>query len=303
MPASIFPTSSTSATKKRTLDIEAALRWAYQAELPKRREDIAITAPRAPQIHPMWRAGVFGGRIDCWHKDPGFPLAMGEPHDDALRIEAAVNAIEDEALDITGYDIGHGLYEHVDLAFATAITRRDVRSWLVTYARTGKRPDLGDAPEFEPVLGANGKAEIWETARMPAGEGPDGTPWFTTFDRRTSAVRAGTYPDGAFCKLNWIRAAADVAEDRARYAVWHAALIELSEILRPVLQSISVTPPVAGSRPWIEPEAPPAPVRPNLAPRTILVEKRRPTARRAPARRAEPVRIIPPSEWKPAGAA
>lgn len=251
----------------------------------------------------MWRAGIFGGRIDCWHKDPGFPLAMGDPHDDALRIEAAVNAIEDETLDITGYDIGQGLGEHVDLRHVTAITRRDVRSWIVTFARSGKRPDLGEAPEFEQVVGANGKPEIWEKAQMPAGEGPDGTPWFTTFERRAAAVRAGTYPNGAFCKLHWLRTADDVAEDRARYALWHAALIELAEILRPVLQSISVSPLAARRRPWVEAEAVAAPVRPSLTSRTILVEKRRPVARRAPARRAEPVRIIPPSEWKPAGAA
>ncbi len=138
---------------------------------------------------------------------------------------------------------------------------------------------------------------------IPAGEGPDGTPWFTTFDRRTTAVRAGTYPDGAFCKLQWIRTPEDVAEDRARYALWHAGLAVLAEILSPVLQTISVTAPVAVSRPWVEPEPAAPPIRPNLAPRTILVEKRRPVARRAPARRPEAVRHIPPSEWKRPGAA
>ena len=299
MSASASPTT----TRKRVLDIEAALRWAYQSELPKRREDRAITAPLPAQVHPMWRAGAFGGRIDCWNRDPGFPAAMGDPSPDALRIEAAVEALDDATLDIAPYDIGQGLGEHVDLRHVTSITRRDVRSWIVTYARNGKRPDLGEAPEFEPVRGANGKAEIWETVSLPAGEGPDGTPWFTTFDRRTTAVRAGTYPDGAFCKLQWVRAADDVAEDRARYALWHAGLALLAEILGPVLQTISVAPPSAVSRPWVEAEPAAPTVRPNLAARRVILDKRRPVARRAPSRRPEPVRMIPPSEWKPAGAA
>ncbi|GAB6842138.1 hypothetical protein HNR00_004020 [Methylorubrum rhodinum] len=295
--------STTRAAPRRTLDIEVALQWAYRDELPKRRDDHPLRGIGYPSTHPMWRAGAFGGRIDCWNRDPGFPLAMGDPSPDALRIEAAVEALDDATLDILPYDVGKGLGEHVDLRHVISITRRDVRSWIVTYARNGKRPDLGGPAEFEPVRGANGKAEIWETVSIPAGEGPDGTPWFTTFDRRTTSVRAGTYPDGAFCKLQWVRTADDIAEDRARYALWHAGLTLLAEILTPVLQTVAVAPPAAVTRPWIEAEPAPPTIRPNLARRTVALDRRRPVARRAPGRRPEPVRMSPPSEWKPAGAA
>lgn len=222
---------------------------------------------------------------------------MGDPHPDALRIEAAVDALDEEALDIAPYQIGEGLGEHVDLRYVTSITRRDVRSWIITFARNGKRPDFYEAAEFEPVRGANGKAVIWRTVQVPCGEGPDGTPWFMTHDEQTSPVRGGLYPEGAFCKLHWVRNAEDVAEDRAKWALWHAGLLVLAEILGPVLQEMSVTGPTLPMRPWVEPMPETPPVRPSLLSRRYSPDTRRPVALRQSPRSVDPGRSIPRSEW------
>ncbi|MEE7479130.1 hypothetical protein MHIMP23_23385 [Methylobacterium hispanicum] len=71
-------------------------------------------------MHPMWRGGIFGGRIDCWSREHGMPLALGDPHPDAILIEAeilgldaaikrATEAREPLQLNLDGYRIGYRL--------------------------------------------------------------------------------------------------------------------------------------------------------------------------------------------------
>src|SRR5258708_35261276 len=96
---------------KRYLDIEYALRWAYRDELPKQhapprrlgthtqeRVWSPYTFPAGyPEVSPSFReatgGGPSGGYADGWSRDPGFPQALGEPHPDALTMEAAVKGL------------------------------------------------------------------------------------------------------------------------------------------------------------------------------------------------------------------
>ena len=285
--------------KYRVLDIEQALRWAYQSEIPKRQEDRPIAAMPPQPVHPMWRAGVFGGRIDCWHREPGFPAAMGDPHADALRIEAAVDALDEDGIDITSYAIAAGMGEHVDLPHVVAMVRRDLRAWILTCAKRGNRPDLGGGPICEPGLSSNGKPTVWRTMQTPAGTDSQGQALFITSD--VAVVSRGDARDtGTFCKLFWSRTQDDVLEDRARYALWHAALVYLAADLADIVQDISVTAPAVAMKPWIEPEPVVRHALANLAvPRRQMLDARRPVARRAAGRRSEPVRRIDPRSWKP----
>src|SRR6202030_2858644 len=94
---------------KRWVDIEWALRWCYCDELPKR--DRAAMPPAVSSHHvwspylapagygdsPMFRDGIgggpSGGYVEGWSRDPGFPLALGGPHPDAIAIEQAVKGL------------------------------------------------------------------------------------------------------------------------------------------------------------------------------------------------------------------
>src|ERR1044071_3550593 len=89
-----------SAATKRSLNIEAALTWTYRDELPKgyrQRHDREPEGPRLP-TSPLLRLLALGTAVDGWTREPGFPLAMGEPHPDALRIEAAVAGLNGAGL-------------------------------------------------------------------------------------------------------------------------------------------------------------------------------------------------------------
>lgn len=293
---------SESPTKPRVLPIEEVVRWCVRDELPKRRDDVPISAPPAAGMHPMWRGGVFGARIDNWSREPGMPLAMGDPHPDALVIEAAIYALTPADLDLDAYDIGRGLDPRCNLAMITERARRSAIAWIVTLAKRGGRPDYGTGPECEPAMGTRGQVTLWVTETREAGRGGDGTPWFTTHDATTTPVRAGTYRPGTFCKLMWTRDSNAVADDRAVYAAWHAALTILAARLK-TLTTITVRPPAAPATPWIEP--PPASTTLlSLVPvnDTDLTPHRH-TVARPRTRPAAPVRRVDPATYPPLRAA
>ena len=256
----------------------------------------------------MWRAGIFGGRIDCWNKDPGFPLAMGDPHPDALLIEGQLEALADTLkldavgsarcpLDLSPYPIQVELRGEANLDVLISNALNDTASWLVTCAIHGTRPDVGDGAACEPVRGANGKITLWRTIKTPCGTGPDGKPWFMEHDE--VATSKGDSRDAwLFCKLAWTRTSLEVLEEQLRYAMWHAALVYLVPNLQ-FLASIEVLPPRATAVPWLECAEEPRIALPDARPvRHIPLEERRPAGRRTVRRTASPVRHIDPSTWK-----
>lgn len=206
---------------RRVLSIEDALRWMVRDELPKRRDGGRYVSATNP-VHPMWQNGLFT-RVDNWSREPGLPLALGDVHPDAERIEAAVRALKPEDLDVSGYDIGAGLgleVNKVRLADVIASAVADLKGWIFAHAKRGDRPDTSDGPACEGVLAATGgKGVVWEEISTQYGEAADGTPLFVTRHATTRMFGDERRDEKKFCKLKWTRDAGDVAEDRARYAL------------------------------------------------------------------------------------
>lgn len=301
-------TAENAPRKRRKLSIEEALRWAICDELPKKRQDRKISAPPTSAVHPMWRAGIFGSRIDCWNQDPGFPLAMGDPHPDALVIEQQLEALADVLgkaavgsarcpLDLSPYPIQAELRGKADIEVMISRALKETPRWLATSAIHGTRPDVGGGPECEAAKSDNGKITLWRTVQTLCGTGPDGEPWYTTHDE-TAASKGDARDAGLFCKLNWTRTSLDVVEEQLRYAMWRAALAYLVPALQ-FLTSIEVMPTTAPIAPWLEPEVTAVPVLRSLHPeRRALQDTRRPAGRRAAPRRASEVRHIDPTTWR-----
>ena len=286
-------TTRTDTTKRRVLPIEEVLRWAVRDELPKHRED-GGSLGGGSAVHPMWGNGLFT-RVDNWSREPGMPLALGGCHPDAEVIEKEIRDLDVEALDLAPYQIGHGLGPHCEVVRISRLVRRDVIAWLITFAKKGGRLDLGEHVICEPALSANGKVTVWRTVSTPCGTDLHGQPLFITSDE--VAVSKGDARDtGLFCKLNWTRNADDVAEDRARYAAWHAALACLADGLL-MLSSIEVRAPIAPATPWLSQPTPPTMLQ-SLIPGddTGLAPARHPVLRSRP-RAAAAVRHIDPATY------
>ncbi|GEP09841.1 hypothetical protein [Methylobacterium gnaphalii] len=295
---SVVGTSSTttSKSKKRKLDIEQALSWAFREELPKAQADRRISAAPTMSVHPMWRAGVFGARIDNWNNvDPGFPAAMGEPHPDAVLIGNAVKGCDVDKLDLWGFDVPYKIGENYDQAGLMEKARRETIAVMTNCATSRTRPDTSDQVTVVAVRSVTGQITVWVREAREY-EDAQGKPIIVEHDLPTKPVRKGTYPTGAFCKIQYAPSAATVALDRLRYAGWWAGLQQVAEHLRVMgLSSIELEGLSAPRSPWTEAyEAPEAtvPPLPNLAPRTEVLKDRRVAGRRQRPRRNSEVRHI-----------
>ena len=175
----------------RFLDIETALTWAYQDELPKRHTGgklgHAMTLVRAvaPQVSPMFRGAVpDGGDRDGEWRAPGFPAALGEPDAGALAIEAAVGGLlrfagqvfagEPAHPDPAGLGIGlewlcalardgdgGGPPAAIDVTAAGAEAIANMAAIVACHARAATRPPLATPrPAPHAVTGANGKPAV-----------------------------------------------------------------------------------------------------------------------------------------------
>lgn len=247
---------------KRKLDIEAALRWCFRDEIPKRG---SIGSPIGSSWHLVTKVGQHGTMIDDPMSEPGFPAALGDPHPDALAIEEAVKglgAILEAELDDDSLMTGLEGFS-ID---ATALVERAMRSLpaLVSiHARLGNRPSCGGLPSFT-TFKENGNVVILrsEPYFVP-------TKWATSIDKRgrrsekaveyaelssevrVSRIRTGVYPEGSYCALMWEPSPESIVRDRAEYAAWWAALDYLTDELAGRLDTITVTSLTAPQRPWL----------------------------------------------------
>ncbi|WP_018264127.1 hypothetical protein [Methylobacterium sp. WSM2598] len=233
---------------RRVLAVDDALTWVYE-ELRRPR----AARLRGPAGYGTSAAGFAPGvRVDVSRKIVDH--APDGPHPDALLIETAIAALDPAALDVSDYAITVGLAPGVDLDGALEVARRDLAVTIVRAAQSGRAPDWGGPPEFEPALAANGKPALWECVQEHHGELPDGTPLTTASHVVSKMARVPDRYVGKFCKLKWTRGAADVLADRAAYAIWHGALSRLTDTVE--LGSIQLTVPRAEPAPWL-PSSPP----------------------------------------------
>jgi hypothetical protein len=243
------------ALKKKVMDVEDVLSWAYRDELPKKHSSDGGTGyPTMSTISPMFRIAAFGGPIDNWSREPGFPAAVGDPHPDALLIEAAVARLErfhnhrfsgplGLADDLEGFS--------VDEQAAVRHALPGMIGLVMVHAKLRNRPPWETQPTPRPVLADNHAPVV---LRMESVQVEDrmGT---RSEERpvRCKAVRGGKvpfYPQGAYSPLKWEPGPAAIVRERAEYAVWWAALDALAADLSGQLSTISVIAPSAPRRPW-----------------------------------------------------
>ncbi|MGE0575435.1 MAG: hypothetical protein AB7F22_10515 [Reyranella sp.] len=209
------------------MDIEAALQWAYRDELPKGDGGGGLG---------MYRAGGFvdyGVSIDKWDTEPGFPSAMGDPHPDALAIEAAVNKLQPMPIDAAAHRDWlapecAAMIDADDRIMRNLIV--DVRPYVAMHAKMGTRPEW--------------RVE-WHISRRIGG---NGSPIVLGMDTRRR------YLDGSHCPLEIAPDPREVLNDRAEYTCWHEALMELTDALAGRLSDRIVLPPEAPARPWVDGE-------------------------------------------------
>lgn len=217
----------------RSLDIEAALQWAYRDELPKIGDGGGSLW--AAGTTPMFRLAALGGPVDNWARDPGFPAALGPCHPDAVRIGEAVERLLSVEVDWAASRL-HAVPEFAAMVGADDFPLRamviDPIPLVAMHARMGTRPTWQlDGLKAKRKIGRNGKIEV-------VGLHPSGRPL-----------------PGSFCPIEWSHDFRNLAVDRIEYGVWHAALVELAQELgESALESLAVTGPAASDAPWLVPD-------------------------------------------------
>lgn len=230
-----------------SLPIDRLLHWAYRDELPKR-----IAADSSTLISHLVDLGtmVDSGRTD----DPRFPLALGDPHPDALMLEYKVRSLPDVTMEWEHW-CSAIMGELLPYARADDPLVRRMQfspSALVTmHARMGTSPhwDLG-RPELKRVLGRNGKPIV------------------------LGITAGGRYTEGAHCPLRLDPTGYDIACARAEYVIWHQALVELiAECWN--LHEMVATGPTVAPLPWIADWPKPRILRDLSAPQLLINQRRK----------------------------
>jgi hypothetical protein len=251
---------------RRLVDIEDALIWAFREELPKRSPDGNVVA-LGSSVSPMWRYGVFGARIDNWSREPGFPAVLGDPHPDAIAIESRCSRSSASKAFRSMTRRGS---RSASRGFAPGRVRADphypaefnvagiigeasnmIVGWVANGARLRKRPEVDrELPKPARVLASCGLRPLVLREVMMRNKA-DGRLYPALQPCTSFSLRRGgrSYPNGAFCPLDWIPNPKSVLRDRAEFAVWRFALEVLAGELVD-LESMTVLPPSAPLRPW-----------------------------------------------------
>ncbi|MGU3540015.1 hypothetical protein [Methylobacterium sp. A54F] len=235
---------------RRVLDIEDVLRWAFREELPKRRDDADGQMRAFPSISPMFAMAALGGRVENFSREPGFPLAMGDPHPDALIVEAAVLDLQRFAQHRFAGDLGlltylpPGLDEHAVMSRAM----EQIVDLVRIKVRLGSRPTFAASPIPAAIVDRRGRPRV-VVQRMENRVDGFGRIRSHPVEEPCGAEGRDRYPKGAYCPVHWDDPNAILFE-RAEYATYWAALDLLAHELAGKLASIAVLPPAAAQRPW-----------------------------------------------------
>jgi hypothetical protein len=288
-------TSTFRSCLQATMDIEAALRWAYRDELPKvgalNRDEMdgagggSFLGPRRePATTTQALIDMPTNCFGVLHQ----PGADRPPHPDAIMIGDAVGKLDEAVLDLP--EDWKPLAEMDDLSpevtrlvqVAVTKVRRDLQgdrrlyglrpSFVVQrYALSGGAPDWrAIAPVVKIVSHQNGKPRYFVTRLV----------WSKTSDGRdvSHEVEEDGYdhtahrPCGdAYRKLYLDPDPEPAIRARAEYELWHAALDALASDLAPRLTAVRLTPTRRTARPWIEGEVAPSvlPSLSDMAPFTV----------------------------------
>lgn len=205
----------------------------------------------------MFLFAELGGRVDIFSHEPGFPIGMGAPHDDALKVRDTVESLPDIGINWakTREFILPDLWRWVE-ADEPIISRMQLqpRLMLAHHARCGSRPDweLGPAKVVR-VNAGNGKPRV-------------------QYLREDGEIEIGLTPGGrygrlAHCPLQLVPDARKIARARAEYWVWRGALVEVKRLLegRNLLEHTPLMP-AAPREPWLINTEPKSRILPSIRP-------------------------------------
>lgn len=251
----------------RIMDVEQALRWAFQDELPK-----VPSVPKGPSgSGEGWSAMAAWGQYltDIDDQRNAFGVvpdmtATSGPHPDAFKLWASVCALDDVGPVSMPEDwapisdlgeLGPAGADVIDRGLAKLVSvdgqgnerlRKTPRQLVEYHAMVGGRPDwIGEKPVYRLVM-EHGKPKWFRKVSI---ECPGGKPFEIEVDGRDPR-RKRPYPD-AYRKGYFDPDPAEVVYDRALYQVWHAALGVIVADLAGQLEEIRLVGPAAPAEPWI----------------------------------------------------
>lgn len=275
---------------KEHIDIEDLLVWAYRVELPK-----VPAVPVSPSaLTPGWSsmghfaellAVVDGADVRNVFGVTPDRTALTGPHDDALRVAAAVDALDGLLVDApadwwpfgdmaapdawgeVGRKVVADVLERMCVAGeAGARWFKHSPAWLVRkHAMVATCPDWeAETPEYRLVRAADGRGHArWFIKRLvPQLVNGEIVAYAEHEVDGYCASRKRPFP-GAYHKRELVPSPFYAACDRAEYEVWHAGLAALAETLRDSLTAYRVTGPRRAARPW-EAGAPQSRVLPSI---------------------------------------
>lgn len=232
---------------KRTMSIEALLRWAYQTELVN-------LDPR--EANPMFEEYIGGGGGGSGYEEGAIARMV---HPDAKVVANVVSQLRGDEW-AAGVAWPPITYSMADMSMAdqpfidVQIPRAE--TLVVCHARLGNQPDALDEPFPTADRADNGRPRVVRMAPV-ASKVLDGSEVTTDMEviaaeeRARVRDKAGIYPMGSYCLLKWYPEPNAIMRDRAQYVVWRAALIWLRDQLAGVLERHDVDDRLPVERPWM----------------------------------------------------
>lgn len=242
---------------KIKIEIQKALNWAYLDELSKK-----YTSAAEGNWIAIAEYGQRGG-IDVGQSAAQRYAHHGLPDPDALKLEAAVNALPDVMLDwakelpILGPELS-GLVTVNDFSRRSAVEPKKATKVGWTDV-TGKWRTATTQPRDVLMLGAI-RTSALVTMHARRGSTPDWRedeprPYQVRADKGPNAKVIGNcegknrYSLGAYCPLQWEPRPVSVLQARADYLVWWRALGTLAATVK--LDRMALQFPAAANAPWL----------------------------------------------------
>ncbi len=228
---------------KKRVPIDLLLQWAYRDELMKNPhllpeyalKNVYGNLPEKVRIKSCFgsllKFGKYGCIIEEGHRgdSPWLPEIHGAPHMDALKLDAAVIALDIWSINWEeSKEYLHCFGLMAEDTYALVHNRPRVGSLIAVHASLRNTPDNG-AEIPKPKWVVSGKRNI--LVIPPKG-------------RRE-------YPDTAHCPLVYEPRPDRVALERLHYAAWHSALSWLADELHDKLDDHIPLSPASPARPWL----------------------------------------------------
>jgi hypothetical protein len=240
---------------KKLIDIEKLVQWALRDELPKGRTVSASAWDLITQF------GQLGTLIDTTRGgSDGFGFVPGAPHEDAIKVAAAIERVADEArLPDSGEALG--LFGDLapiaeDCAASLLVASFNPRAIVISRAIAGQRPVWEfETPTPYPIhRQERSAAGSLRDVLLVKGLDADGDLVEMKPNRGRAVERDGmySYAMAPRCPLQWNDPSLmSIGHARAEYVAWHGALVALAASIGDTLAEYMPTPPAARALPWV----------------------------------------------------